>query len=101
MPLKEHEILRTKDVWIRIIELAPHEEGKWHLHSEVDDNFFGHEGTLLVRTRDRREEVRLSPGTHFVVAKGRVHQVVNPNEVKGAYLLIQGVGAYDFVAVDQ
>jgi mannose-6-phosphate isomerase-like protein (cupin superfamily) len=100
MPDRERSIIKTKDVRVRIIELGPYEQGKWHYHSEVIDNFFCLKGTILVCMKNRDEEIRLYPGEQGVVDQGRVHQVSNAGDGSAEYLLVQGVGSYDFNIVD-
>ncbi len=97
---KEEVIIKTKDVSVRIIELAPHEAARWHYHSEVTDNMFCLIGKISVCLKDPNEEVFLSPGQRCEVAQGRVHQVTNVGGNSAKYLLAQGVGNYDFSVVD-
>jgi len=100
MPNKEEVIIKTKDVSIRIMELEPHGATRWHYHSEVTDHIFCLTGTISVRLKDLDEEFVLSPGQHREVMQGRVHQVVNAGTNNAQYLLIQGVGTYDFNVVN-
>jgi len=41
--------------------------------------------------------VRLGPGETFSVAPKRPHLVVNGGEVSATFLVLQGIGEYDFV----
>ena len=95
---REETILQTDDVRVRLIELAPGERAPLHHHTEVTDTMFGISGEILVRLQNPEEEALLTPGARCVVRPGRVHQVLNhrPDE-SSQYLLIQGVGKYDFI----
>ncbi len=101
MPGKEQVIINTSDVRVRKIELGPTEQGQWHYHSKVTDNFFCLTGSVVVCMKGQDEEILLSPGQGFEVAPGRVHRVANREAESSTYLLIQGVGTYDFIPVDQ
>ena len=96
MPVREDVLLKTQDARVRIIELGPWEVAFWHYHNEVTDNMFCLSGKMSVRLKDPDEETFLLPGQRCKVAQGRVHQVVNAGENSATYLLVQGVGHYDF-----
>jgi len=96
----EEVIIKTKDISVRIMELGPHETARWHYHSDITDNMFCLTGTILIRLKDPDEEVVLSPGQRCEVIKGRVHQVANAFANHTQYLLVQGVGTYDFNVVN-
>ncbi len=79
--------------------LDPGEFIPWHRHTQVSDRFYGLEGTTLVQTRDERFELR--PGDSALVGAGTAHHV--SNGVPGQpcrFLLVQGVGKYDFLKED-
>ena len=99
MPTGEEIIIKTDDVRVRIVELAAQEVAALHRHSEVTDNMFCLTGRMSVRVKDPDEEFFLRPGERCTVARGRAHQVVNANPGRATYLLVQGVGKYDFDAV--
>jgi mannose-6-phosphate isomerase-like protein (cupin superfamily) len=99
MPVSEEVLLKTEDVSVRIIELGPREVAFWHYHNEVTDNMFCLSGKMSVRLKDPEEETFLLPGQRCKVAQGRTHQVVNAGEISATYLLVQGVGHYDFNVV--
>jgi mannose-6-phosphate isomerase-like protein (cupin superfamily) len=99
MPVKEEVLLKTQDARVRIIELGPREVAFWHYHNEVTDNMFCLSGKMSVRLKDPEEETFLLPGQRCEVAQGRIHQVVNAGEESATYLLVQGLGRYDFNVV--
>ena len=89
-------IAQTDDLRVRIMMLSPHEVAKWHYHSEVTDDIFCLAGTILVRLRAPDEEIRLMPGQRCQVEVGKVHQLENLENAESTYLLVQGMGKYDF-----
>ena len=94
---KEREtIVQTSDVRVRIMELDAEEIGPWHYHSEVTDHIVCLSGKIAVEFEDSPEESLLDPGGRCVVECGRTHRVSNPERERASYLLVQGVGRYDF-----
>lgn len=95
---KEETIIQTEDVKVRIIELQSGESGPFHFHTEITDNMFGISGEIIVSMKNPAEKVVLKPGVRCTIEPGRIHCVSNSlkNETS-KYLLVQGVGAYDFI----
>ena len=93
----EEVLLRTPDVQVRSMRLRPHEAVPWHLHTAVDDVVVCLHGLIEVRFREGGRRVTLSPGQRDRVPARTVHQVANLSGTDSEYLLIQGVGRYDFV----
>lgn len=95
---KEEIIIQTADVKVRVIELQAEESGPFHFHTEITDNMFGISGEITVSMKNPPACVILKPGVHCTIEPGRVHCVTNTlkNETS-KYLLVQGVGAYDFI----
>jgi len=69
----------------------------WHYHSNVHDTFYVLEGHLQIFLRDPKEEVRLAPGETYTVRPQRPHLVTNGGEGTATFLILQGIGEYDFV----
>ncbi len=95
----EEVLIKTNNVSVRILELKEGEELPWHYHSEVTDHIFALDGEIEVQLRSPEKRIALTPGERCEVKSGRVHRVVNQCQRKTNYLLIQGVGKYDFNTV--
>lgn len=94
----EEIILRTENVRVRVIELHSAEYTPFHYHKEITDNMFGVSGEIRVRLKNPDEEILLTPGARCTIDPGRVHQVSNNlDSATSSYLLVQGVGTYDFI----
>ena len=93
-------ILETGNVRVRILFLDAREATAWHFHSEVTDRILCLQGSIVVEYQDPRESVALACGERCEVAVTRVHRVVNMTPETAKYLLVQGVGCYDFNIVD-
>src|ERR1039458_351733 len=71
----------------------------WHHHTEVTDRFYCLEGLIDVELRAPAQQMLLHPGETCVVSPGIVHRSGNAAAGVSRYLLVQGVGRYDFVTV--
>jgi quercetin dioxygenase-like cupin family protein len=91
-------VLQTADVRVVEYVLAPGARLGWHRHSEITDRFYCLSGTVRVDMRDPPETRVLAPGESCLVPVGRVHAAVNADGGVSSYLLVQGVGRYDFIA---
>jgi len=69
----------------------------WHLHTSVRDTFYVLEGAVKLFLREPKEEVQLVPGDTYTVEARRPHLVTNGGEAPATFLVLQGVGEYDFV----
>jgi mannose-6-phosphate isomerase-like protein (cupin superfamily) len=98
---REEFLIQTDNVRVRVMELLPGDATPWHFHQEVVDHLVGLTGVILVRLKQPEVMVELQPGQRYTVEVGRGHQVANgsPSE-PASYLLIQGVGRYDFNNID-
>jgi mannose-6-phosphate isomerase-like protein (cupin superfamily) len=83
----------------RITELTitPAQKVPWHYHTRVQDTFYVLEGRLRIFVRDPKEEVQLGPGESFAVRAGRPHLVTNAGSTSATFLVLQGIGEYDYV----
>lgn len=79
------------------IQIGPTQKVPWHYHSNIRDTFYVVEGTIRLFLRDPKEEVRLGPGESHCVGVGRPHMVMNGGKDSATFLILQGVGDYDYV----
>ena len=79
------------------LQLSPTQQVPWHSHTNIQDTFYVLEGRLRLFLRDPKEEVRLAPGETYAVRPGRPHLVTNGGEVSVTFLVLQGIGDYDYV----
>jgi quercetin dioxygenase-like cupin family protein len=79
------------------LQISSTQQVPWHYHSNIQDTFYVLVGTLRLFLRDPKEEVRLGPGETYVVRPGRPHLVTNGGESSATFLVLQGIGEYDYV----
>jgi uncharacterized cupin superfamily protein len=83
----------------RIIELqlSPTQKVPWHSHTNITDTFYVLEGHMRLFLQDPKEEVNLKPGEVHVVRAARPHLVTNGGTKSLTFLVLSGIGEYDYV----
>ena len=84
------------DLRVQVLTLAAGECVPWHYHSDVTDSFVCLEGPMVVETRAPRAAHRLMPGGRCAVPPKTAHYVHGENDEPCQFLIVQGVGVYDF-----
>ena len=99
----EHRAIHAERPGFRISELriSPTQQVPWHYHSNVQDTFYVLEGRLRLFLHGPKEEIRLGPGETYSVPPRRPHLVTNGGDASASFLVLQGIGEYDFVPLVQ
>ena len=79
------------------LQLSPTQTVPWHFHTNISDTFYVLEGEMRLFLQQPKEEVRLTVGQSHVAAAGRPHLVTNAGKTSLTFLILQGVGEYDYV----
>jgi mannose-6-phosphate isomerase-like protein (cupin superfamily) len=82
---------------INELQLGPTQSVPWHYHNHIKDTFYVLAGTLRIHLRDPKEAVLLGPGEIYAVEPRRPHLVTNAGTTSVEFLVLQGVGEYDYV----
>ncbi len=90
----------TTDLRVRVLTLAAGQNVPWHLHSDIADSFVGLEGVTIVETRSPDQVMQLQPGQRCTVEAKTPHLVHGLDDGPCKFMIIQGVGVYNFVPVD-
>jgi len=85
------------DLRVQVLTLAPGQCVPWHHHSEVTDSFVCLTGQTVIETRTPDRTTTLAPGERFAVEPNMAHKVYGKDERGCEFMIIQGVGAYDFI----
>ena len=83
------------------LQISPAQQVPWHAHTRVQDHFYVLEGAIRLFLREPKEDVRLEPGQTYSVRPGRPHLVTNPGPGSATFLVLQGVGEYDYVPLTE
>jgi mannose-6-phosphate isomerase-like protein (cupin superfamily) len=79
------------------LQISSTQKVPWHFHTNVQDTFYVLEGELRIFLREPKEDVRLRPGETYAVRPGRPHLVTNAGQRSATFLVLQGIGEYDYV----
>lgn len=83
------------------LQISPLQKVPWHYHNNVQDTFYVIEGAIRVLLERPREAVRLARGQTYSVAPKRPHLVTNAGDTSAVFLVLQGIGEYDFVPLPE
>ena len=81
------------------LQISPTQFVPWHCHTKISDTFYVIEGSIRLLLKDPEEELLLSPGETYVVRKRRPHRVENGGPTSATFLVLQGVGEYDYITL--
>ena len=87
------------DLRVQVLSLAAGEAIPWHYHSEITDQMVCLEGPMVVETRAPRNTYELAPGGRCAVPPKTAHYVHGKDGGPCRFMIVQGVGVYDFVPV--
>jgi mannose-6-phosphate isomerase-like protein (cupin superfamily) len=79
------------------LQLSPTQTVPWHYHTHISDTFYVLEGQMRLFLQNPKEDVWLGPGQSHVAVAGRPHLVTNAGTTSLTFLVLQGVGEYDYV----
>jgi len=81
------------------LQISPSQKVPWHYHSNIQDTFYVVDGTLQIFLREPKESVWLTRGQTYAVPPKRPHLVTNGGDTSAVFLILQGIGQYDFVPI--
>jgi mannose-6-phosphate isomerase-like protein (cupin superfamily) len=79
------------------LQISTTQKVPWHYHNNVHDTFYVLEGTIRIFLQQPKEDVRLTRGQTYAVPPKRPHLVTNAGVGSATFLVLQGIGKYDFV----
>ncbi len=79
------------------LQISPTQKVPWHYHTNVQDTFYVIKGIIRIFLQDPKEAVTLKPGETYSVPPRRPHLVTNGGDTSATFLVLQGIGDYDFV----
>lgn len=85
---------------INELQISGDQSVPWHYHNYIQDTFYVLEGRLRIHLREPEEEVILGPSETYSVRPRRPHLVTNDTETSTTFLVLQGIGEYDFVLIE-
>jgi quercetin dioxygenase-like cupin family protein len=92
-------VMEGADMRALVLTLAQGENLPWHYHSGTTDLFVCLTGRLVVETRAPSAKNILDPGQRCAVPPMTAHYVRGEDDGPCSFLILQGVGVYDRIAV--
>ena len=93
-------IVVGSDIQVRLFTLAQGDVIPWHYHSESTDHYFVLRGKLTIETRGPEERHDLAVGERYKILSGTAHRISNESSSECQFLLVQGIGSYDWRRAD-
>ena len=93
-------IIETPDVLVQILTLGSGKEIPWHIHTAVTDTIACLDGPMAIKFMGNAESKVLWKGETFTVPPNTPHQVAGKDGRACRFLIVQGVGKYDFVSIN-
>ena len=93
-------VAEAPNLRVRQLTLSGTQVVPWHLHTIITDTFFCMDGPMVVRTREPEAAHTLQPGQTLAVDPGIAHHVSRVDGGRSKFMIVQGVGQYDYVPVD-
>jgi quercetin dioxygenase-like cupin family protein len=82
---------------IQELQLSATQSVPWHTHTRVSDTFYVLDGAMRLYLQNPKETIDLKPGQVYQVVPGRPHLVTNVGASSLTFLVLQGIGEYDYV----
>jgi len=79
------------------LQISPAQKVPWHFHNNIDDTFYVIDGKIRLFLQNPKEDIRLAPGASYCVKARRPHLVKNDGDTSATFLILQGIGEYDYV----
>jgi len=84
---------------VRVLTLNKDQNVPWHYHSTITDTFFCMRGPMRILTRNPAMSHTLYNGDTLAVDPGTVHYVEGIGDSACQFMIVQGVGEYDYVPI--
>ncbi len=94
-------VMTGTDMRARLFTLAAGDVIPWHYHRAAADHYFILEGELTVQMRAPEDIQTVEAGRNHRIPPGRPHFIANRSTVDCRFLLLQGVGGFDWVKADE
>ena len=90
-------IAQAAGLRVQVLTLGPGQCVPWHRHTSITDTFFCLDGPMVVETRAPEARQMLEVGGRAAVPAGRPHFVSGVDAGPCRFVIVQGVGKYDYV----
>ncbi len=99
--IEGRELIAESDgLRVQVLTLGPGQCVPWHHHTTITDTFFCLDGPMIVETREPEASHHLERGERVAVPPGRPHRVTGADDGRCRFVIVQGVGEYDYIPED-
>ncbi|MFW5490241.1 MAG: cupin domain-containing protein [Desulfovibrio sp.] len=99
--LRRDILIQTDDVRVVEMTLEPGDTTPWHNHSNVTETLVCLDGELEIELERPTGGALLLPGDRTPIEAQRAHRIICTGDKSCRFFLVQGVGPYDFVPVEE
>lgn len=100
-PLEGREpIAEASGLRVQVLTIGPGQCVPWHRHTRITDTFFCLAGPMVIETREPEGTLHLRCGEHARVPPGQPHRVTAESDGRCRFVIVQGVGEYDYLPED-
>jgi quercetin dioxygenase-like cupin family protein len=93
-------VVVSDGIQVRVFTLAQGDVIPWHYHRESTDHYFVLRGSLTIETRGPDNRHVLTVGDRYKILPDTAHCISNESASECQFLLVQGVGKYDWHKAD-
>lgn len=93
-------VAETPTLRVIVITLAAEQCVPWHIHTEITDTFYCLAGPMTIQHRGELPAAELATGETYAVPPNTPHCVKGKNDGPCKFLIVQGIGTYDFVPLN-
>ncbi len=94
-------VAETNGLRVQVLTIGPHQRVPWHHHSNIADTFFCLDGPMVVETRQPDYTHELRAGDRLSVPPNCPHTVFAASGGRCKFVIVQGVGSYDYVPLKE
>ncbi len=94
-------IAQADGLRVQVLTIGPGQCVPWHRHTHIVDTFLCMQGPMVVETQNPDARHVLEPGNRVSIPPGRPHTVYPSGAGRCKFVIVQGVGEYDFVPLDR
>lgn len=82
---------------INELQISPSQTVPWHYHNHIKDTFYVLKGEITIHLREPKDSLALGESESYIVEPKRPHSVTNSGSTSATFLVLQGIGEYDYV----
>jgi quercetin dioxygenase-like cupin family protein len=100
--IEHRELIASADgLRVQVLTVGPGQCVPWHHYTQITDSFFCLEGPMVIQTQAPDAVHELHAGDRLSVPPNRLHTVFTKHAKICRFVIVQGVGRYDYVPLTE